>query len=1348
MSTLEATISGDVTDGNWFSMGDGVFLPSSASSSQFSITTHYIPGANDQSNGSVNLLLVSDDPDGIGPQIEVSDMVTLYFQSAPALVCNNNINVTLDVNCQQEVTIDMLIPNPEQPSNRYTIQLQDENGDVIPDNILTGDYIGQNVTFIVGHECAQITCSGMLSVADNFAPVFQCANVNVSCTQGSDPDDVGLPIPNTATATYIGDNTYEVSGWDACGTVTLTYSDSNTEPGCGTPLDRIVNRTWVAEDQNGNTSICAQPILVERISIDDVVFPMHLDNNEAEALSCTDTYATDENGHPATSVSGTPMPNTCNHLDYSYSDTEHDICGGGVKILRAWQAVDWCTAETRNMNQIIKIEDDQAPILSCPQDMTASTDPYDCASSWITLPDPVSVVDCSNYTLSASIQLENNAGSMEAVQMQFNDIPVGVHNVTYTATDECGQSSECSFLLTVIDDVVPHVSCDEFTTASITSDGAVRVYASTFDDNSTDNCGIVSYQVAKMTDQCGHGLALGDYVDFCCSEVGSSIMVRLVVTDAAGNSNTCMVNVTIDDKIAPEITCPSDITIACDTHYDLDDLSQFGTVRNSQSAVEDITFYDDVNNGVVGQDGWASDNCGFDITETATDNVSCYEGQIVRTFTVTDQFGLTNTCTQRITIVNPDPIEENDIHWPANIEVTGCKEIETDTSMTGAPYTTGVDCGNLGLEYSDEVFPFSDSACVKILRTWTAIDWCQYDSDTNAGLWSDTQVIKLSNIIAPEIHNCADTLVCTYDDECSSGRYEFALIATDDCNDSLSLQYTWKIDLDQDGTIDMSGTGNELDRVLPIGSHQIQWEVADACGNSTNCDYEVVVKDCKAPTPYCFSSITTALMPTTGEIAIWADDFDFGSYDNCTSQDDLIFSFGPDVNQTSLSFNCDSIENGFVQYVSLDMYVTDAFGNQDYCTVELVLYDNDDVCPNHSPDGTIKGGLRTATGKKINGANVRYEAYEQIVVDSTLSNEQGRYVTDPTYDQVPYNVSVKKMDEVDEGVTSIDLVLIQRHILGFAEFQDPLQVIASDINGSNSVSSSDIVALRKLVLGITNTLPGNAEPWRFIPKGWVFQDTLAPWDFDKYINITPLDGTALDVDFTAVKVGDVNDSYESLSSNEEAENRSSWTTEIIETTSYTENGKVITYTLAEDMLLDAFEMSLEINTDNIAIYNADDQAWSDNMYNLADGKLRIIGTHLAPQLTHAGEVLFSLVVDEDAEVVPARITKNLIYQDAMPYEMVLRSYNENDEVIKEDNNWSLIQNPARYCRIASKSELQDTRVRVIDISGREVFASSIHGLANKSYVEIPVESFEQSGMYFIHIVSSGVEQTLRYVHLK
>ena len=123
--------------------------------------------------------------------------------------------------------------------------------------------------------------------------------------------------------------------------------------------------------------------------------------------------------------------------------------------------------------------------------------------------------------------------------------------------------------------------------------------------------------------------------------------------------------------------------------------------------------------------------------------------------------------------------------------------------------------------YEDQVFYISGGACIKILREWTVIDWCQYEAGGTVGIWTYLQEIKLKNNIAPIFVECEDQDICSYDEECTSELVTITAHANDDCTDSLDLLYLWRLDLDDDGTIDESGQGIEFSRELLFGDHRV-----------------------------------------------------------------------------------------------------------------------------------------------------------------------------------------------------------------------------------------------------------------------------------------------------------------------------------------------------------------------------------------------------------------------------------------------------------------------------------------------------------------------------------------------
>lgn len=100
-----------------------------------------------------------------------------------------------------------------------------------------------------------------------------------------------------------------------------------------------------------------------------------------------------------------------------------------------------------------------------------------------------------------------------------------------------------------------------------------------------------------------------------------------------------------------------------------------------------------------------------------------------------------------------------------------------------------------------------------------------------------------------------------------------------------------------------------------------------------------------------------------------------------------------------------------------------------------------------------------------------------------------------------YQLKPIKTDNPLNGISTLDLALITKHILGLEVFKCPWQILAADINCNGSISTFDVVTGRKLILGILDTLPCGS--WRFTSA----TDTASKGNC---------------VAFQGVKVGDVN----------------------------------------------------------------------------------------------------------------------------------------------------------------------------------------------------------------------------------
>jgi hypothetical protein len=109
------------------------------------------------------------------------------------------------------------------------------------------------------------------------------------------------------------------------------------------------------------------------------------------------------------------------------------------------------------------------------------------------------------------------------------------------------------------------------------------------------------------------------------------------------------------------------------------------------------------------------------------------------------------------------------------------------------------------------------------------------------------------------------------------------------------------------------------------------------------------------------------------------------------------------------------------------------------------------------------------------------------------------------------------------GVTTYDLLLISRHILGLEPMNSPYKMIAADANKSNTITTFDIVELRKIILGVYSELPNNTS-WRFISTNQIFSNPQNPFTntIHESVSLTSLFQSLGDTLFFGVKIGDIN----------------------------------------------------------------------------------------------------------------------------------------------------------------------------------------------------------------------------------
>lgn len=320
---------------------------------------------------------------------------------------------------------------------------------------------------------------------------------------------------------------------------------------------------------------------------------------------------------------------------------------------------------------------------------------------------------------------------------------------------------------------------------------------------------------------------------------------------------------------------------------------------------------------------------------------------------------------------------------------------------------------------------------------------------------------------------------------------------------------------------------------LPYGKHKIKWIVEDGCGNNQVCEYQINVKDCKPPTIYCRNGLSVNMMPT-GMVVLFASYFIEGALDNCTPKEQLIYAirksgtgtgFPVDAQGnpiTQLTFDCTELGLQLVE-----VWVKDKAGNADFCRTYLLVQDNSDAC---GPKASISGALKTEMGSGLQEANIEIKGQLLNGLNPMslfdITDVHGKYMFSNALPIASnFNLTPLRDDNPLNGVTTLDIALITKHILGLQPLGSPYKIIAADVNNSKSITTFDVVELRKLILGINENF-GNNTSWRFVDKAYTFPNPNNPFlsAFPESKTLANIQGNQMEEDFVSIKIGDVNTS--------------------------------------------------------------------------------------------------------------------------------------------------------------------------------------------------------------------------------
>ena len=1338
--------------------------------------------------------------------------------------CNSQINISLNSSCEAVVTQDMILEGgPYGCYDSYCMEILDDAGNIV-DNIFDLNDVGSTFAVsIVDCNGNGNTCWGYITIENKLIPELVCpADVTLMCNQ--DPSEV-YPAGHP----QAGDLVYGFAELETCEIdATITYSDNFVDFGeCGLPRVELV-RTWTVTDQDGNEVSCDQNF--EFLPFDPMMVDYPQDYILDNSFECDEV----ENDPSLTEPENTGFPtfdgqsifgnNYCDiHLGY-WDEILADVnCPTAYLIYRHWVIDNECMPLEDGINplefiQRIKVKDATAPVIGDLEDVTINVDPWSCEGSY-TLPAIMNTDDCSSF------EVEWYASYGQIVGNELTKLLKGETEVNVRVQDACGNESFASFTISAVDLNPPTIISETTHTVSLSQDGIAKVYAEDLDDGSYDGCTDINFSVIRMDNggACSpqdyfepagdDNTQLNEVVHFCCADVGDEpVMVQLQVCDDADedgvfdsegdNCNIVMIEVFVQDKLAPQIICPAPVTISCIDLAGLD-LNDFDLLDELFGKAE------------------AAVTCGVDVSQSTLGSEICGSGVLFRNFTATNAAG-TVSCQQIVTVtsgpaqtltcdrISFESISNSIYNWCDVNDNTN--DPDDDLPAITVNCNDGLDipgleidinglCTQVGQQVAVDTFNFAGGACKKYVIHYEVIDQCVFDENyvdpatgeldpynSANGYFEFYLEVDAFDDEAPEA-TCATLDLVSQ--SCTGYDGSFGITAADNCTDTEFLSYQWRIDVGADNVIDFPATGwyttSEvspdqfgLDE-FPVGQHTVYWVISDGCGNNETCAQTInILSEDKQPTPYCIDGLSVAAMPANGTVALWAKDFDAGSFDNCDGQ--LTLSMIPEVDLDGINsleayglsfthpnvtqqangdwgfeFDCSYILNGVTAILEVRIYITDEDGNWDYCTASLRIDDNFGACDDSGMmlNYEASGSLKTESEMEIEQVQVEVDAsFPEFPMTETFD---GSYSFD-LLESIDYSITPLKDDNHLNGISSIDILFIQKHILGLEVISSPYMKIAADVNNDCKINGIDIIQLRKLLLGkyINDELPNNTS-WRFVEASYVFEVNDQPCDYSEVAEIENLSDDVVN-DFVGVKIGDLNSSAES-NATEEAETRSidAIQLHVSEMPSKDANYSYVDFTIQEITDLYGFQMNLDLTNSNFVDISSEILGISESNIGIsADNKTIFLSfDNVNGVRVEEGDVLFTLKLEKLASenIFNSVALNNATFADEAYVEASLNIKNiklsfSEETIVSEDI--LLMQNEPNPFTDQTNITFSipaegKVKLSIYDLNGTELYTINQHFDKGMNVVQISSREIATSGVLYYKIEMGDLVATKKMI---
>ncbi|MGB4960491.1 MAG: hypothetical protein WBO36_13510, partial [Saprospiraceae bacterium] len=537
----------------------------------------------------------------LGCVSKAKEVVVKVYQPG-ALVCRGDLNVSLDENCDTTRLIDQILGFTFD-KDFYVVNITDKSGNIISFQNLK-HHLNKSLLYEVRDICNFNRCWGNIVFEDKLPPTpgMTCPpNLTIQCydvagyLSTTSPDDAPIFTDNCGGVIPIV--TSIVNNITDCGgSIIRTFVATDASGNSASCTQTIIVRrdfsfygTWVPPTDGVVTSpfdlfvkggvYCPGDITfkcedwkgdLSESFVDSITVSWRLPSSLPAFLTGTTLLTRTGNNRAnryrvlfsapfiATNTTGTviPLNNMCNLFTTSSDLVIINACpncpipASGTpktfKIIRTWTVMDWCSGAIYTcFPQVIKVIDDVAPTLKTPlETVHAITNPWFCTAN-VTLPIPDMKDTCDTAPI-FTIRNSTTGVLLPSTRVAAN-LACGTHTFDYVLSDCCGNLSQVYPLTVIVSDKTPPVAVVKrdivvsLTSNGYDSNGSAKLFATSLDNGSNDNCTAVWYEIrrTKSAPACENVGSGGHNNNLTFRDGGADCGLALATIYRVGYDNQC-----------------------------------------------------------------------------------------------------------------------------------------------------------------------------------------------------------------------------------------------------------------------------------------------------------------------------------------------------------------------------------------------------------------------------------------------------------------------------------------------------------------------------------------------------------------------------------------------------------------------------------------------------------------------------------------------------------------------------------------------------------------------------------------------------------------------------------------